>query len=104
MDLLYARHFDGFVMVTSDSDFTRLAPRLREAGMMVYGIGAPEHPKLFVSACDRFIYLDLLGAESAPPAETALDDQEPPPPLPKLRPVRDGHHEHVQGRRLVAPR
>ncbi len=87
MDLLYAGNVEGFVIVSSDSDFTRLATRLREAGMTVYGIGRRNTPKPFVSACDRFIYLDLLGAESAPPAETASDDEEPAPPLPNLRPV-----------------
>ncbi len=73
MDLLYAGNVEGFVIVSSDSDFTRLATRLREAGMTVYGIGDRKTPTAFVSACDRFIYLDLLkdeqqetGAEPAP--------------------------------------
>jgi NYN domain/OST-HTH/LOTUS domain len=87
MDLLYAGNLEGFVIVSSDSDFTRLATRLRESGMTVYGIGRRNTPTAFVSACDRFIYLDLLGAESPQPAETASEDQEPPPPLPKLKPV-----------------
>ena len=73
MDLLYAGNLEGFVIVSSDSDFTRLATRLREAGLTVYGIGDRKTPTAFVSACDRFIYLDLLkdeqreaGAEPAP--------------------------------------
>ena len=73
MDLLYAGNVEGFVIVSSDSDFTRLATRLREAGLTVYGIGDRKTPTAFVSACDRFIYLDLLkdeqqeaGAEPAP--------------------------------------
>jgi ABC-type sugar transport system substrate-binding protein len=72
MDLLYAGNVEGFVIVSSDSDFTRLATRLREAGLTVYGIGRRNTPTAFVSACDRFIYLDLLGGEkqeaSAEPA------------------------------------
>src|SRR3954465_4485813 len=71
MDLLYAGNLEGFVIVSSDSDFTRLATRLRESGMTVYGIGRRNTPTAFVSACDRFIYLDLLGAEAAQPAQTA---------------------------------
>ena len=63
MDLLYAGNVEGFVIVSSDSDFTRLATRLREAGMTVYGIGRRNTPTAFVAACDRFIYLDLLGDE-----------------------------------------
>jgi hypothetical protein len=87
MDLLYAGNLEGFVIVSSDSDFTRLAARLRESGMTVYGIGRRNTPTAFVRACDRFIYLDLLGAESAQPVGTVSEDQEPPAPLPKLRPV-----------------
>jgi NYN domain/OST-HTH/LOTUS domain len=87
MDLLYAGSLEGFVIVSSDSDFTRLATRLRESGMTVYGIGRRNTPIAFVSACDRFIYLDLLRAEPEQPVETASEDREPPPPLPKLKPV-----------------
>jgi uncharacterized LabA/DUF88 family protein len=61
MDLLYAGNVEGFVIVSSDSDFTRLATRLREAGMTVYGLGRRNTPTAFVAACDRFVYLDLLG-------------------------------------------
>jgi hypothetical protein len=65
MDLLYAGNVDGFAIVSSDSDFTRLATRLRESGKTVYGLGRRETPEAFVAACDRFIYLDLLGAKQA---------------------------------------
>ena len=65
MDLLYAGNVEGFVIVSSDSDFTRLATRLRESAKTVYGIGRRETPEAFVNACDRFIYVDLLGAEPA---------------------------------------
>ncbi|KTC13067.1 MULTISPECIES: NYN domain-containing protein [Pseudomonas] len=63
MDLLYTRRFDGFCLVSSDSDFTRLASRLREEGLTVYGFGEEKTPKSFVSACDKFIYTELLRAE-----------------------------------------
>ena len=63
MDLLYAGNLEGFVIVSSDSDFTRLATRLRESRMTVYGLGRRNTPEAFVAACDRFIYLDLLGPE-----------------------------------------
>jgi hypothetical protein len=71
MDLLYAGNVEGFVIVSSDSDFTRLATRLREAGMTVYGLGRRNTPTAFVAACDRFIYLDLLGDEQQSSAEPA---------------------------------
>ena len=60
MDLLYTNRFDGFCLVSSDSDFTRLASRLRESGLAVYGFGERKTPTALVSACDRFIYLDVL--------------------------------------------
>nr|WP_256577968.1 NYN domain-containing protein [Pseudomonas sp. Irchel s3h17] len=58
MDLLYTRRFDGFCLVSSDSDFTRLASRLREEGLTVYGFGEEKTPRPFVSACDKFIYTE----------------------------------------------
>ena len=61
MDILYGEKVDGFCLVSSDSDFTRLATRLREAGKIVYGIGEKKTPTPFISACDRFIYLEILG-------------------------------------------
>lgn len=63
MDLLYAGKLDGFCLVSSDSDFTRLASRLREAGMVVYGFGERKTPKAFVGACDKFIYTEILRKE-----------------------------------------
>lgn len=68
MDLLYTRRFDGFCLVSSDSDFTRLASRLREEGLTVYGFGEEKTPKPFVAACDKFIYIELLREEVAAPA------------------------------------
>ena len=60
MDLLYTDKFDGFCIVTSDSDFTKLASRIRESGLLVYGFGEKKTPNAFVSACDRFIYTEVL--------------------------------------------
>lgn len=60
MDLLYTRRFDGFCLVSSDSDFTRLASRIREEGLIVYGFGEQKTPKSFVSACDKFIFTEVL--------------------------------------------
>ncbi len=60
MDLLYTGPFKGFCIVSSDSDFTRLASRLREAGKVVYGFGEMKTPKPFVAACDRFIYTEVF--------------------------------------------
>jgi len=60
MDLLYSGRFDGFCIVSSDSDFTRLAARIRESGLTVYGFGERKTPKPFVAACDKFIYIENL--------------------------------------------
>ncbi len=63
MDILYTGRVDGFCIVSSDSDFTRLATRLREAGMKVIGIGEKKTPDPFITACDKFIYIEILSAE-----------------------------------------
>lgn len=60
MDILYSQPVDGFVLVSSDSDFTRLALRLREAGKKVYGIGERKTPSPFIAACDKFIYVEVI--------------------------------------------
>ena len=60
MDLLYTNKFDGFCIVSSDSDFTKLASRIRESGLVVYGFGEKKTPEPFVSACDKFIYTEVL--------------------------------------------
>ena len=65
MDLLYTQRFDGFCLVSSDSDFTRLAQRLREEGLTVYGFGEKKTPDAFVRACDKFIYTEVLRMEAA---------------------------------------
>ena len=60
MDILYSKNIDGFCLVSSDSDFTKLATRLRESGMQVIGIGEKKTPDPFIVACDKFIYLEIL--------------------------------------------
>lgn len=64
MDILYSGKVDGFCLVSSDSDFTRLATRLREAGMQVIGIGEKKTPNPFIVACDKFIYIEILKTKS----------------------------------------
>ncbi|MDP1668992.1 NYN domain-containing protein [Phaeovulum sp.] len=81
MDFLHSGLFDGFVLVSSDSDFTRLAARVREQGLDVYGIGEKKTPEAFRMACKRFIYVENLGgAEEAParPAAKPGTAAEPP--------------------------
>ena len=75
MDILYTGSCDGFVLVSSDSDFTRLATRLREAGKKVIGMGEKKTPSPFIVACDKFIYIEVIRAE----AKAALATPEPEP-------------------------
>jgi uncharacterized LabA/DUF88 family protein len=63
MDILYSGRVDGFCIVSSDSDFTRLATRLREAGMKVFGFGEKKTPNPFIVACDKFLYIEIIGGE-----------------------------------------
>lgn len=64
MDLLYTGSFNGFCIVSSDSDFTKLASRIRESGLLVYGFGEKKTPAPFVSACDKFVYTEVLRAKT----------------------------------------
>ncbi len=66
MDILHNRSVDGFCIVSSDSDFTRLATRLRESGMLVIGIGQKKTPRPFIVSCDKFIYIEIIGAAQEP--------------------------------------
>ena len=66
MDILHSGRFDGFVLISSDSDFTRLASRIREQGLDVFGMGMRKTPAAFVKACKRFIYVENLVGEAAP--------------------------------------
>ena len=79
MDILYSQHVDGFCIASSDSDFTRLATRLREAGMDVIGMGETKTPKPFISACNAFKYLDKLAEaeaeEGTEDTSVELDDE-----------------------------
>lgn len=77
MDLLYSGNVHGFVIVSSDSDFTRLATRLKESGMVVYGVGQQKTPKPFVEAVDQFIYLENLTDESVPAGEPSRPKTKP---------------------------
>jgi len=80
MDILYTEKVDGFCIVSSDSDFTRLATRLREAGMLVIGLGEKKTPNPFIVACDKFIYLEILAVpviESKIKEEASKGKKEP---------------------------
>jgi hypothetical protein len=85
MDLLHGGRVDGFCLVSSDSDFTRLATRIREQGLLVIGFGERKTPKAFVAACDRFLYTDILkrggsgsGGGGRRSASDSGDDSAPP--------------------------
>jgi uncharacterized LabA/DUF88 family protein/Fe-S-cluster formation regulator IscX/YfhJ len=77
MDILYTGKVDGFCIVSSDSDFTRLATRLREAGMKVIGIGEKKTLNPFITACDKFIYLEILKPEPEEQNETTAPGKPP---------------------------
>lgn len=81
MDVLHSGSVDGFCLVSSDSDFTRLATRIREAGLTVYGFGERKTPEAFVAACDKFIYTEILRPEPEEVKKEAADD------LGKLQPL-----------------
>jgi uncharacterized LabA/DUF88 family protein len=86
MDLLYSERFDGFCIVSSDSDFTRLAGRIRESGLIVYGFGERKTPKPFVAACDKFVYIENLAfvRDAASPTDT-VPTPTPRTPATKLK-------------------
>ncbi len=77
MDLLYTRRFDGFCLVTSDSDFTGLAVRLREEGLLVFGFGEQKTPEAFRNACHKFVFTEVLRGQDVPRVQAAT-----PQPLP----------------------
>ena len=85
MDILYTGSCDGFVLVSSDSDFTRLAIRLREAGKKVIGMGEKKTPNPFIVACDKFIYIEVIRAEAK--AALATAEQEAPVPAAESAPA-----------------
>ena len=93
MDILYSGNCDGFVLVSSDSDFTRLATRLREAGMKVYGMGEKKTPKPFIVACDKFVYIEVIRAaakQAAQAAEAAKKQEASPSSRPARKEGRKG--------------
>ena len=87
MDILYTGRVDGFCLVSSDSDFTRLATRLREAGMRVFGMGEQKTPGAFRAACDKFIYIEILDQ----PGITPAPDQKEKPKKEKILNKPDKH-------------
>ena len=80
MDILYSGKVDGFCIVSSDSDFTRLATRLREAGMKVFGIGQKKTPNPFIVACDKFIYMEIIPVFDSGETETPKTRTSKPQP------------------------
>ena len=89
MDILYTGQVDGFVLVSSDSDFTRLAIRLREAGKKVYGMGEKKTPNPFIVACDKFVYIEVIRSEAQQErAEEAAREEPKEPPKPARRAAR----------------
>ena len=101
MDILYSGNCDGFVLVSSDSDFTRLAIRLREAGMKVYGMGERKTPQPFIVACDKFVYIEVLRAAAKSAAKAAAQKSAkrktaaPAAPEPAPAPVHDSESDGV---------
>lgn len=71
MDLLYGGKLDAFCLVSSDSDFTRLASRIREHGLTVYGFGERKTPRAFITACDKFVFTDILGGPAQAPTKSS---------------------------------
>jgi len=84
MDILYSHNVDGFCIVSSDSDFTRLAARLREAGMLVIGMGEQKTPMPFISACEKFKYLEVLASMAVKPPSDTTRKEQPKTEGPKL--------------------
>ncbi len=85
MDLLHSGRFDGFVLVSSDSDFTRLASRIREQGLDVYGIGQQKTPEAFRKACKRFIFVENLLPEAAPDTQAKGSKASPAQAVPLIK-------------------
>jgi hypothetical protein len=81
MDLLHSGTVDGFCLVSSDSDFTRLATRIREAGLLAYGFGEKKTPEPFVVAYDKFVYTEILGIAPSSAGESKLSLATPPKPV-----------------------
>ena len=89
MDILYSGKVDGFCIISSDSDFTRLATRLREAGMKVFGIGQKKTPSPFIVACDKFIYMEIIPVFGAETEEVNTDTAKTKSSKPAPKPAVD---------------
>ena len=98
MDILYSDRTDGFVIVSSDSDFTRLAIRLREAGQRVIGIGEKKTPNAFIAACDKFTYIEVI-RDNAEDAKSENEDSAQKPQTPH----RERPHPQPRPRGLKVP-
>lgn len=85
MDVLHTGDLDGFCLVSSDSDFTRLAQRIRESGLKVYGFGEKKTPQPFIAACDKFIFIEILRPQPAAPASD--HDAKPAADIAALQPL-----------------
>lgn len=102
MDILHTGRFDGFVLVSSDSDFTRLASRIREQGIDIFGMGEQKTPESFRRACKRFIYVENLAtAEVAPDPVATEYDPEPGRPVPEPAPRPAVRLQPVDARPLI---
>jgi uncharacterized LabA/DUF88 family protein len=95
MDLLYTGNFDGFCLVSSDSDFTKLACRLRESGLFVYGFGRRQTPEPFQKACDKFTYIEIL-------AEHEVSDAIAESKNVQAQANKNGHSKKAQGSESIA--
>ena len=101
MDILYSGKVDGFCLVSSDSDFTRLATRLREAGMKVIGIGERKTPSPFIIACDKFIYLEIINSSSSLPDPNIVKRKPGKPSRSKPRSEENDQQNQIRKARLL---
>lgn len=102
MDILYSGKVDGFCLVSSDSDFTRLATRLREAGMKVIGIGERKTPEPFIVACDKFIYLEIINTATQPEPAAPKKKKEKPEGRRSKNEENEQQSQIRRARRLIA--
>jgi len=103
MDILYSGKVDGFCLVSSDSDFTRLATRLREAGMRVIGIGERKTPSPFIVACDKFIYLEIINTSTTAPDTVVIRKKTGKPSGRKPRSEDNDQQSQIRkAKRLIA--
>jgi len=103
MDILYSGKVDGFCLVSSDSDFTRLATRLREAGMRVIGIGERKTPSPFITACDKFIYIEIINTPAG--TREQASEKKPKGKPSRIRPKKEESDQQYQikkAKRLIA--